>query len=189
MNAFRRWLPFVRRPGLMSRPRYATEHGRDIRSWLLIVVAALFLMMGGATIPAPAAYASTTGALASCSGVHCNGSDAYTTGCAGNEASYWVVDSVPVVWKGINYGWDQLWYSETCGTNWARYVCSASCRAVALTLMVCNADGSQTGVQGPIGLTATGRTKQQYLPTTKASASLLFNVSGTVYSGSETGCY
>src|SRR6185437_14035179 len=105
----------------------------------------------------------------------CNGSDAYSSGCAGNGTSYWVVDSVPVIWKGRNDGWAQLWYSRTCGTNWARYSCSTSCQPVILTLMVCNANGSQTGVQGPIELDATGRTKQHYLPTTRASAYVMFN--------------
>src|SRR6266851_5327209 len=156
------------------------------QSWLLALFTALLLVGGWVSLGASAAYASAATpqsahvALASCSGSHCNNSDSYSTGCAGNGVSYRVVDSVPVTWKGVNYGSDQLWYSSTCRTNWARYVCSSSCRAVTLTLMVCNANGSHTEVQGPIWLDATGRTKQQYLPTTKASAYLMFNISGTV---------
>jgi hypothetical protein len=167
-----------------------------LRFWLLPALAALLILLGElVSTAAPIVYASAATPSIShvsntpCSGPHCNGSDPYGSGCAGDGTSYWVVDSVPVVWKGITYGWTQLWYSGTCGTNWARYVCSASCRPVTLTLMVCNANGSHTGVQGPIDLDATGRTKQQYLPTTKASAYLMFNISGTVFSGAETGCY
>ena len=162
--------------------------------WQLIL-AIVLMGAGGVLVTAtPAVYAASTSSQTAsvtrtCSGSHCTGSDPYSTGCAGNSASYWVVDSVPVTWKGVNYGWDQLWYSGTCGTNWARYVCTSSCRPISLSLMVCNADGSETGVQGPISLTATGRTKQQYLPYTPAAADLMFNVSGTVYSGAQTGCY
>ena len=127
--------------------------------------------------------------LASCSGSHCNGADPYSSGCAGNGTSYWVVDSVPVTWQGVNYGWAQLWYSATCGTNWARYVCSSSCRIVTLALMVCESNGDQYSVQGPIALSVTGRTKQQYLPTTRAATNVMFQIAGREYSGAATGCY
>ncbi len=163
------------------------------RSWLLVLLA--ILIMGIGSLIVPVAYAKITGPqtayhpLASCSGSHCNGADAYSSGCAGNNTSYWVVDSVPVTWQRVNYGWVQLWYSGTCGTNWARYACSTSCRGVSLTLYVCSSGIPVDSVQGPIFLTTTGRTKQQYLPTTPAAASVLFEISGPVFSGSDTGCY
>ena len=162
--------------------------------WQLIL--AIVLVGTGCVLVAatPAVYAAsapsqTASVALTCSGSHCNGSDPYSTGCAGNSASYWVVDSVPVTFKGVSYGWLQLWWSQTCRTNWARYACSTSCRMLSLTLMICNADGSQTTVQAPISLHATGITKQQYLPTTRATAYILFQVSGTTYSGTQTGCY
>lgn len=129
---------------------------------------------------------------ATCSQTHCNGTNPYTTGCAGTGASYWVVDSVPLSYQGINHGWIQLWYSGTCGTNWARYACASSCEPVTLFLMVCKKDGSAYSVQGPIFLHSSGQTGQQYLPTTPAQATgsypiVIHGQQGNV--GAETGCY
>lgn len=162
------------------------------RFWSLLVVAALLLVAGGIAAPGPVAHARTAAfhvPLASCASSGCNGLDAYRTSCAGSGASYWVVDSVPVNWQGVNAGWVQLWYSGPCGTNWARSACSSVCRAVSLTLFVCDSAGLSDAVQGPLSLSGTGRTNQEYLPATKAAASVLFNVGGRVFSGATTGCY
>jgi hypothetical protein len=127
--------------------------------------------------------------LASCSGSRCDGSDPYSSGCAGNGPSYWAVDSVPVTWRGVNYGWVQLWYSATCGTNWARYTCSNSCRSVSLTFFVCSSAGPSYSVQGPLSLSGTGRTKQHALSTTRAAADVMFHLGGRAFTGATTGCY
>jgi hypothetical protein len=50
--------------------------------------------------------------------------DPYATGCGGPGASYYVVATTPI-YKGstsVQAGYVQLWYSSTCGTNWARTV-------------------------------------------------------------------
>jgi hypothetical protein len=62
-------------------------------------------------------------AFASCSGVHCDNTDPYTTNCA--SGSYWVVTSSPLTdvvthTTSWNYGYLQLWWSQTCQTNWIR---------------------------------------------------------------------
>lgn len=118
-----------------------------------------------------------------------NGTDPYGTMCAGQTwDSWWVVDSVPVILDGVNYGWTQLWWSQTCGTNWARYVCSSRCSGGELSLMTCEGNTYYV-VQGPVLLTGTGRTKQEYLPTTRARAELrvLGGVTGSHVI--DTGCY
>lgn len=129
---------------------------------------------------------------ATCSTIHCNGTDPYSTRCAGTGASYWVVDSVPLSSQGMNHGWIQLWYSGTCGTNWAQYACASSCEPATLFLMVCKKDGSVYSVQGPAILDHSGQTGQQYLPTTPAQATGDYPITihgrwGTF--GVETGCY
>ncbi len=163
-----------------------------MRPFLLCGMFALLLAGGLLVLRVPTAQAKNITAsrpLVPCAGEQCNGTDPYTTGCAGSAASYGVVDSVPVLWQGVNFGWVQLWFSRTCGTNWARYVCTRRCRPVSLVLMTCAQDLSQTSVQGPLAFAATGRTKQQYLPRTPASASLLFEVNGPEFGSAATGCW
>lgn len=156
--------------------------------WLLIGVSGLLLL---ASIPAvfatdaPAASAVQT----VCAITGCNGTDPYTTGCAGQDASYWVVDSVPVLWQGQNAGWVQLWWSQTCGTNWARYLCSRLCRLVSLVLLRCAPDGVRAAMPDLASLSETGRTAQYYLPETRAAAALALQVNAQAYAQASTGCY
>lgn len=64
---------------------------------------------------------------ASCSGYGCDGKDPYATGCAGAGASYRVIDMRYVYneYRSI-VGYVQLWWSDTCKTNWARAVRTVS---------------------------------------------------------------
>lgn len=153
-----------------------------------IVMALLLLVPGLMPVASAAPVLTHQPAAPTCAGTGCNDLDPYTTGCAGSGASYWVVDAVPVSWQGVSYGWLQLWYSGTCGTNWARYVCSASCRSVSLALMVCGS-GGEYSIQGPINVLSTGQTGQEYLPATPAWADAMFQLYDRVYSEARTGCY
>src|SRR4051794_32485442 len=164
---------------MLLRKRVPTDGGRADREKrkglrLLFLLAALFLT-GVLILPIPASASTTSSSashqsLASCAGSGCNGSDPYRTHCAGNGASYGVIASVPITLGGIIYGWDQLWWSSTCYTNWARYSCAGPCIFLTLALFV-----SQTALQGPIGLNQTGYTRQYYLPTRKANAEAMIN--------------
>lgn len=61
-------------------------------------------------------------ANASCSQTGCDGLDPYDSGCAGGTASYYVA-AMAYLPNGVGYV--QLWWSNTCQTNWARTVPSA----------------------------------------------------------------
>lgn len=108
----------------------------------------------------------TTAALASCSKTDCDNRNPYTTGCAGAGASYRVLAVAYLTDPntGYQFGRLQLWWSISCQTNWARYVCTqASCPSLTYTLD--SADGRQESVYGRGGVTP-----QLYLPSTKAQA-------------------
>src|SRR5436305_10452608 len=55
-----------------------------------------------------------------CSKTGCDHTDPYKTNCAGPGASYYVVASAPIIilYNKRRVGYVQLWYSNTCGTNW-----------------------------------------------------------------------
>ena len=153
-----------------------------------------------ASMPVPLASQVHTQTLtrlapfASCSRGGCNGYDAYATGCAGGNASWRVVDSVPVYnWSHIRVGGLQLWWSTTCQTNWARFVCTVTASACPfiddLELLQENPPGSQGGygVQYVRDVFSTDvRTKQQYLPTTRAQADLMTDCSNLGCTGAST---
>jgi hypothetical protein len=89
---------------------------------LRLLIAGLFatfaLGLGAVVLSAAPAFAAT------CGGTGCDHTDPYTSGCAGPGASYYVVATTPI-YKGstkVQAGYVQLWYSSTCGTNWARTV-------------------------------------------------------------------
>ena len=90
----------------------------------LVLWAALLPHAFAAGLHAPPVQSLTTG-HPSCSGRSCNGQDPYATGCAGQNWDSWkVVTSDPVRDNstGEQVGWVQLWWSETCQTNWGRVV-------------------------------------------------------------------
>lgn len=153
-----------------------------------VVILWSFPMQAHAQALSPSIVHRPSIAMASCSGIRCNGTNPYSTGCAGTGTSYWVVDSVPVIIGGRNYGWTQLWYSGTCGTNWARYACSTQCAGGYLYLQTCQGN-TYYAVQGPLIVFKTALSGQIYLPTTKARAELdvLGGVTGAYMVA--TGCY
>lgn len=80
--------------------------------------------LAAAILTASAILFATPSFAATCGGTGCDHTDPYATGCAGSGASYYVVASTPI-YKGstnVQAGYIQLWYSGTCGTNWARIV-------------------------------------------------------------------
>lgn len=59
--------------------------------------------------------------LTTCWESSCNGSDPYKVGCAGGSAHWGVLLSAYIRDSSNNIqGYVQLWYSNTCDTNWAR---------------------------------------------------------------------
>lgn len=124
-------------------------------------------------------------AVATCSGTDCDQKNPYATGCAGGRASYRVLAVAYLIdpTTGYTFGHAQLWFSDTCQTNWARYVCDqppSSCPQLSYTLE--SADGRQESNYG-IG----GVTFQLYLPRTKAGATAF--LAGIPAFATETGWY
>ncbi len=64
-----------------------------------------------------------------CSGTGCNGQNPYNTYCAGQSwDSWWVVSGAYISYPFYTHhavGYVQLWWSQTCQTNWARVVAFA----------------------------------------------------------------
>lgn len=92
---------------------------------------ALILGCGALVAYTPAAFAAT------CSGTGCDGENPYTSGCAGSGASYYVAETTPLIKDSTgvasnSYGYIQLWWSNTCGTNWTRMVINVSGAASAI---------------------------------------------------------
>lgn len=131
----------------------------------------------------------------SCTGDGCDGFDPYATRCAGSGASYRVVASVPVVnIFDARVGYLQLWYSDTCGTNWSRYVCTVNASHCPFVNDLALAEESTPGCQCGLGIQfvrddgeATDvRTAQHYLPQTRAEASLMADCSNQGCGGGAT---
>jgi hypothetical protein len=127
----------------------------------------------GGKAPLPGAFAHfagprPAGVVPGCSGTGCDGRDAYTTDCAGQSwDSWWVLDVAYLTDPNTGYafGYVQLWWSGTCGTNWARYVCLHGSNCPTVTYAVQSALGASESRYDAGGITA-----QLYLPTTKAQA-------------------
>jgi hypothetical protein len=86
---------------------------------------ALILACGALLASAPAAFAAT------CSGTGCDDTNPYSNGCAGPGASYYVAETTPLINSSTgvasnSYGYIQLWWSNTCHTNWTRMVVNVS---------------------------------------------------------------
>jgi uncharacterized protein DUF2690 len=165
----------------------------------VFILLSLSLLLLGSSLAAPRHASAATvhvqiATSPSCSGEGCNGSDPYATRCAGNGTSYRVVDSVPVVNIFFDkVGYVQLWYSDTCGTNWSRFLCTVStshCPFINdLELNEESSPGCQcgTGIQFVRDTSSTDvRTAQQYLPHTRAEASLMVDCSNEGCGGGST---
>lgn len=112
-----------------------------------------------------------------CSGNGCNNQNPYVTFCAGQSwDSWWVVTSSNIYYKGAYTGYLQLWYSQTCGTNWGRVVPQVPYSAPAVNTILSN--GTATFyVTGTIG-------NQLYAPTLPAATETCFLFSGHQIVGS-----
>ena len=98
------------------------RHARHVAAALCT---ALILGCGTLAASVPAAFAAT------CSGTGCDGKNPYSYGCAGPGASYYVAETTPLIdaSTGVasnSYGYIQLWWSNTCSTNWTRMVVNVS---------------------------------------------------------------
>ena len=132
-----------------------------------------------------ASAARLLAARTTCSGTGCDQKNPYATGCAGGRASYRVLAVAYLIDPTTSYifGHLQLWWSDTCQTNWTRYVCDqppSSCPTLSYTLD--SADGRQESTYDAGGVTA-----QLYLPSTKARATAF--LAGIPAFGAETGWY
>lgn len=75
-----------------------------------------------------------------CSGYNCDGKNPYSMGCA---VSYGVIDMSYIYDNsGKNIGYVQLWWSNTCQTNWARVVRTSSVSFYQITAWVVRDDNS-----------------------------------------------
>lgn len=91
-----------------------------------------FIHLAASARPAALAASALT-----CSGTGCNGKSAYATDCAGQSwDSWWVVSSTPVVKSGRTVATLQLWWSDTCATNWTRLVPYVSYSSSSLLLVL-----------------------------------------------------
>ncbi len=114
---------------------------RHTRRVIAAFSAALILGCGALVASAPAAFAAT------CSGTGCDGKDPYSSGCAGSGASYYVAETAPLInaSTGVasnSYGYIQLWWSNTCHTNWARMVVNVSGATLGLEDVVLKSPNS-----------------------------------------------
>jgi len=97
------------------------------RSILLLAFVPLMLTFLFLT---PGRQAHAASLVAACSGSNCTGKDPYGEHC--NTGTYYVVQSVPLLasdGSGRSGGYLQLWWSDTCQTNWARVVVYGSTNA------------------------------------------------------------
>lgn len=165
---------------------------------LLVVTLLSLLILGSGAFTARQAHAATIhvqmAASPTCSQDGCNGYDPYDTGCAGNDASYRVVDSVPLYdWSRARVGYLQLWYSDTCRTNWARFTCTTYTSHCPIFFNLYLREESTPGCQcgqdvqwGNSGENTEMHTKQQYLPTVRALADIQAECSNVGCIASET---
>lgn len=150
------------------------------RFWSLLVVAALLLVAGRVSVPGLAAHAQTAAfhvPLASCASSGCNGLDAPR-------------DLLRRQWR-VLLGGGQRCHQLARSQRWlgpALVLRNLRDKLGALCVFIGLPRGLSDAVQGPLSLSGTGRTNQEYLPATKAAASVLFHVGGRVFSGATTGC-
>jgi hypothetical protein len=138
---------------------------------LLVPVLALLCLgvttqVFAATHRAPAGPQMSLGPL--CSGHGCDDRDPYATRCAGQSwDQVWVVLSASIKnQRGQQIGYTQLWWSQTCQTNWARVVALVPPRFIRSSL-----DVQWGGYEYTLGATQSALiTSQYYAPVALASA-------------------
>lgn len=150
-------------------PHPCWRKGRVRLRAVLLIVGVLACVCG--IVPGRALAASRHVArlqAPTCSQEQCNGTNPYATRCAGQGASYRVLDMAYLrdLRTGRTFGYVQLWFSATCQTNWARYVCLSdptTCPTVFYTVQALSGAAEEAS-------NIAGVTRQLYLPTTKAYA-------------------
>jgi hypothetical protein len=186
-----------------AKPVFSTDRPVFPRrtSALLVLGACLCILtlvfMGSGGLVSRPAYAATRIAMTSplCQAEKCNGLDPYKSWCAGQQWDSWyVVASAYAFVQGSAIGYVQLWYSKTCGTNWSRWVCTNPSRCLTYSLDLyrecSDFSGCGIAVQYLRDATAlTAITRQQYLPTTRAEATITTNCCPKWGYGSSTGFY
>jgi hypothetical protein len=118
-----------------------------------------------------------------CSGYGCDDRDPYATRCAGQSwDQVWVVLSAPIKNQhGQQIGSTQLWWSETCQTNWARVVAQ-----VPHVFLRSSLDVQWGGYEYNLGTTLSALiTPQYYAPVALASARGEIDQTATLWG---TGC-
>lgn len=154
------------------------------RRFLAGLSAALVLGCGSLAVTAPAALAAT------CSGTGCDGTDPYSTGCAGGSASYWVVETTPLIEDSTgvgnnSYGYVQLWWSQTCQTNWTRMVVNVSGVPAGMEEVILGTTNSRGDyMEGPetfSGAAGAHLSKQIY------AGSILAASSGSLWTNADSG--
>jgi hypothetical protein len=96
---------------------------------ILTAAGSLALAVAVTVLAGPEAHAADTGSCAAAPGHGtCDGA---LPGGACTSGSYYVVTSAPLIDDNTgvaswNYGYVQLWWSQTCKTNWARVVVNGS---------------------------------------------------------------
>ena len=106
-----------------------------------------------------------------CSGTGCNGSNPYTTLCAGQWWDSWGVLMTTPIKDNNNRvgGYIQLWWSDTCQTNWTRLVAQQNPPATRIDVFVYPPGGKGVGGLFCLANTCTSAVGWQlYLPTTPA---------------------
>ncbi len=81
---------------------------------IALILALFTALVGGTVVLAVASPAMA----ATCSGNGCNGLDPIATGCQNSYTQ--LVGSSEIKNGSTHYGWIDLRYSPTCGTNWSR---------------------------------------------------------------------
>lgn len=111
----------------MNEQSIPQPHFSRLKKNLLLVTALALLSLVLVGVAAPQVHAAAltfTSASPLCSGHGCDDRDPYATHCAGQSwDQVWVVLTSPVKNQhGQQIGYTQLWWSQTCQTNWARTV-------------------------------------------------------------------
>lgn len=117
---------------------------------LLPVIAGCSILLLAYTGALPVS-AATTKIDPACAGHGCDGSDPYTTMCAGQlfDHEYLVLSSA-IELAGQMWGTVQLWYSPLCRTSWARTVASTPhiLQSATLTLLSATQPYTRTAWNG-----------------------------------------
>lgn len=108
---------------------------------------------------------SSNAPVGGCWEASCNNTDPYTHGCAGGSARWEVLLSDNIVdnWGHI-VGYLQLWYSNTCDTNWARSVAYSPGYVISTDLLENKFSVQVESIECPDTSCSVLYTRQFYIP-------------------------